>query len=101
MIPLSDLNSFFAFPTVNFTNSALVSLVSLFNVLLDSGCTHHIIRDQALFCNYVEKPISVGTVNCGSLEALGIGDVNFRYPYRDQHIIFTLRGCLLTPAAPN
>lgn len=36
-------DSHLTFPAVDFNNSALVSLVSLFNALLDSGCTHHII----------------------------------------------------------
>ena len=74
--------------------------MSLFNALLDSGCTHHIIRDQDLFYNYVEKEISVGTANCGSLAALGTGDVDFRYLYGTRKVIFTLRGCLHAPSAP-
>jgi hypothetical protein len=89
-----------AFTTVDFTNSAFVSLVSLYNALLDSGCTHHIIRDRSLFSNYASSAISVGTANCGSLEALGTGDVKFRYPYGDRHVVFTLRGCLYAPTAP-
>jgi hypothetical protein len=93
-------NSHFAFPTTNFTTSALASMVSLYNALLDSGCTHHIIRDRALFSNYVSSAISVGITNCGSLEALGTGDVKFSYPYRDRHVVFTLRGCLYAPTAP-
>lgn len=75
-------------------------MVAIFNALLDSGCTHHIIRDRTLFSNYVEKTISVGTANCGSLDALGTGNVNFRYPYGDQQVIFTLRGCLHALTAP-
>ena len=56
----------FAFSgTVDFESSALLSLTTLFNVLLDSGCTHHIIKDRSLFSTYVPKPISVGTANCG------------------------------------
>jgi hypothetical protein len=90
----------FAFPAVDFTHTAFVSLVAEFNALLDSGCTHHIIRDRGFFSNYTEKSISVGTANCGSLEALGTGDVKFRYPYGTRHIIFTLRGCLHAPSAP-
>lgn len=85
---------------VNFKNSALVSMVSLYNALLDSGCTHHIIRDCSLFSNYASSVISVGTANCGSLEALGTGDVKFRYPYGECHVVFTLRGCLYAPSAP-
>src|ERR1700678_167924 len=89
-----------ALPAVDFQNSALVSLVSLYNAILDSGCTHHIIRDRALFCNYTAWSISVGTANCGSLEALGTGDVAFRCPFGDRHVTFTLRACLYAPLAP-
>ena len=89
-----------AYASVDFQSTALLSMVSLFNALLDSGCTHHIIRDCALFRNYIAKEISVGTANCGSLDALGCGDVDFRYPYRGRHILFTLRGCLHAPTAP-
>ena len=92
--------SHFAFSTFDFSTSALASVIPLYNALLDSGCTHHIVRDRALFSTYVSSPVSVGTANCGSLEALGTGDVSFRYPYRDRHVLFTLRGCLYAPAAP-
>lgn len=71
-----------------------------FNVLLDSGCTSHVVRDQALFRDYAEKAISVDTATCGSLVALGSGDVEFRYPFGDRFVIFTLRGCLYAPTAP-
>jgi hypothetical protein len=73
----------FKFPSFAFTNSpdfttsAFSSMLALFNGLLDSGCTNHIIRDQSLFYNYVPKAISIGTANCGTLEALGTGDVDF------------------------
>ena len=73
----SASSSHFAFPTISFMTSALASMMSLYNALLDSGCMHHIIRDHALFSNYVSSSISVGTANCGSLEALGTGG----YPY--------------------
>ena len=71
----------YAFPSIDFQSASMVSMVSLYNALLDSGCTHHIVRDRRLFCSYIEKPISVGTANCGSLEALGSGDVEFCYPF--------------------
>ena len=98
--PSTSNHSTLAFPVVDFRNSALASIVASFNALLDSGCTHHIIRDRGLFRNYTTKTISVGTANCGSLEALGTGDVDFRYPYGNHHVIFTLRGCLHAPTAP-
>ena len=31
---------------------------------------------------------------------LGSGDVEFRYPFRDRNVIFTMRGCLYAPSAP-
>ena len=61
---------------------------------------NHIIRDRSLFSNFISKTTSVGTANFGFLEALGSGDVAFRYPYGDHHVTFTLRGCLFAPTAP-
>ena len=49
---------------------------------------------------YSEKAVSIGTANCGSLEALGTGDVEFRHPFGERHIIFTLKDCLYAPSAP-
>ena len=90
----------FVFASIDFSCASMVSLVSRYNALLDSGCTHHIIRERHLFRSFLAKPISVGTANCGSLEALGTGDVEFRYPFGDRHVTFTLRGCLFAPTAP-
>ena len=90
----------FASPSIDFSSTAFVSLINLYNALLDSGCTHHIIRDRALFRNYTAKAISVGTANCGSLEALGTGDVEFEDSFGDRQVIFTLRSCLFAPSAP-
>ena len=61
--------------TVDFKSMVLVSLMTQFNALLDSRCTHHIIQDHSLFHNYAPQSIFVGTTNSGSLEALGTGDV--------------------------
>ena len=89
-----------AYPAVDFKSAAMLSMVSVYNALLDSGCTHHIVRDRALFRDYTARAISVGTANCGSLAALGCGDVEFRYPFGDRLVLFTLRGCLYAPEAP-
>ena len=89
-----------AMASIDFDSAALLSLTATYNALLDSGCTHHIIRDRTLFHNYIARNVSVGTANCGSLEALGTGDVEFRHPFGDRHVIFTLRGCLYAPSAP-
>ena len=93
--------SHFAFSgSTDFTTSALVSVLSLYNALLDSGCTHHIVRDRSLFSNYTSKSISIGTANCGTLAALGTGDVDFKSLFGSQSVIFTLRGCLHAPSSP-
>ena len=94
------LYSHMAMATVDFKTTAMVSLLTTYNALLDSGCTHHIVRDRTLFRRYTEQPVSVGTANCGSLEALGTGDVEFKHPFGDRHIIFTLKACLYAPSAP-
>ena len=85
---------------VDFENSSFLLLTNLFNALLDSGCTHHIIKDRSLFLNYMPKDISVGTANCVSLQALGTGDVAFCSPYGDCCILSTLCGCLHAPTSP-
>ena len=89
-----------AFTSTILQPTALLSMAGSYNALLDSGCTHHIIRDRFLFRDYSPKSISVGTANCGSLDALGSGDVEFRYPFGDRSIVFTLRNCLYAPTAP-
>ena len=98
----SDNKSFthMAMATVDFNSTALLSLLTTYNTLLDSGCTHHIVRDHTLFQSYSAQAVSVGTANCGSLEVLGTGNVEFCHPFGDHHIIFTLRGCLYAPSAP-
>jgi hypothetical protein len=70
-------------------STTLLSMVDSFNTLLDSGCTRHVIRDRALFCDYAEKSFPVDTATCGSLDALGSGDVEFHYLFRDRYVIFT------------
>ena len=95
-----EFSSRMAMATIDFTTTAMLSLLTSYNALLDSGCTHHIVRDRTLFRSYTAQAVSVGTANCGSLEALGTGDVEFRYPFGERHIIFTLKNCLYAPSAP-
>ena len=38
--------------------------------------------------------------NCGTLAALGTGDVDFKSFFGDQCVVFTLNGCLYAPSAP-
>ena len=75
-------------------------MANSFNTLLDSGCMRQVVRDRALFHDFAEKSVSVGTATYGSLDALGSGDVEFRYPFGDRNVIFTLRDCLYAPTAP-
>ena len=100
--PSESESSALATRTIDFKRKpeATLALAANFNTLLDSGCVHHIIRDRSLFSNFISKTTSVGTANFGFLEALGSGDVAFRYPYGDHHVTFTLRGCLFAPTAP-
>ena len=72
----------------DFDSAAFIALGNVYNTILDSGCTHHIIRDRARFRNYAECALSVGTANCGSLDALGTGDVEFRYSFGDRSVTF-------------
>jgi len=67
------------------------------NTLLDSGSTHHIIRDKTLFSNY---DTAGATANCGVLMALGSGDVALRLPFGDQFVTLCLKGCLHAPDVP-
>ena len=90
----------FSFALVDFRSAVMVPIVSQYNALLDLRCTHHIVRDHHLFHSFAEKSTSVDTANCGSLEVFGIGDVEFRCPFCDRHVVFTLRGCLYAPDAP-
>ena len=77
------------------------SITTSFNMILNSGCTNHIICDQALFWTYREdEAVPVKTANCGILNMLAHGDVKFLVPFGQQQIILTLQDCLLAPDAP-
>ena len=72
-----------------------------FNMILNSGCTNHIIRDRALFWTYREdQAVPVKMANCGILNMLAHGDVKFSVPFGDQRIILILCNCLHAPNAP-
>ena len=72
-----------------------------FNSLLDSGCTHHIIRDRSLFWTYdTTRATAVKTANCGSLQSLARGSVRFRVTSGGRTVNFILNDCLHAPDAP-
>ena len=68
-------------------SSSLMLSARWVNTLLDSGCSHHLIKDRALFSTYdVSGATSVTTANCGSLTALASGDVTLRLPFKDRFV---------------
>ena len=72
-----------------------------FNSLLDSGCTHHIIRDRSLFWTYdTALATPVKTANCGFLQTLARGSVRFRVASGGRTVTFVLNDCLHAPDAP-
>ena len=92
----------FAFSTLEDLDSTLCpSMVSnLYNTILDSGCTNHIIKDHSLFWTYhTSLAVLVKTANCGILETLAKGDVKFRIRCGQHSIVFVLCDCLHAPTA--
>ena len=72
-----------------------------FNSVLDSGCTHYIICDRALFWTYdTTLATPVQTANCGSLQTLARGSVRFRVSSGSRNVTFILNDCLHAPDAP-
>ena len=53
-----------AFTSTILQPTALLSMAGSYNALLDSGCTHHIIRDRSLFHDYCQSlfPLGLPTV---------------------------------------
>jgi hypothetical protein len=81
--------------------TCLSSITTLFNSILDSGCTHHIIRDRSLFWTYhTSQAIPVKTANCGTLETLAKGDVKVRLLCSTKSVVLVFRDCLHAPSAP-
>ena len=71
------------------------------NALLDSGCSDHLIKDRSLFSSYdVSGATSVTTANCGSLNALALGDITLHLPYKGKFVAVILRNCLHAPDVP-
>ncbi|KAG6886799.1 hypothetical protein C0992_002306, partial [Termitomyces sp. T32_za158] len=72
-----------------------------FNSILDSGCTHHIIKDKRHFWTYCpELAVPVGTANCGTLNTLARGEVRFNTHVNGKTITLILKDCLHAPTVP-
>jgi len=76
----------------------LASISQIYNSILNSGCTHHIIQDWSLFWTYhTSQAIPVKTANCGVLETLAKGDVKVWLQCGTQTIVLVFRDCLHAP----
>lgn len=75
---------------LNDTNGvSFASLTQHFNVILDSGCTVHIIHDHCFFWTYDRsQAMPVGTANCGILNTLAKGEVRFEALVGGSKVIF-------------
>jgi len=80
---------------------AFAAISNLYNTILDSGCTNHIIKDHSLFWTYhMFLAVPVKTANCGILETFAKGDIKFHIQCGNRSIVFTLHDCLHAPGAP-
>ncbi|KNZ77309.1 Copia protein [Termitomyces sp. J132] len=79
----------------------LASIHTQFNVILDSGCTTHILWDCEYFWVYnPNAAVPVGTANCGILKTQACGQAHFCAHVNGQHIIINLQDCLHAPDVP-
>ena len=85
----------------NILPSAFLTSTFPFNAVLDSGCTHYILRDRANFWTYdTTKASPVKTANCGYLQTLARGTARFRVSSGGRSVVFILNDCLHAPDAP-
>jgi len=85
----------------NLSPVCLSTLSSLYNTILNSGCTNHIIQDHSLFWTYhTSMAVPVKMANCGILETLAKDDVKFHIQCGSQSIVFVLHDCLHVLSAP-
>ena len=86
--------------------TVLSDLQSIFQALLDSACTYHIIRDKSLFWTYrPDQAIEVGTSSSGYLmtEAKGLVKLEVEVVSANTpspRVILSLHDCLHGPSAP-
>lgn len=76
-----------------------------FQALLDSACTHHIIKDQSLFWTYCSDcSLKVSTASSGMLQTKVQGLVKLEVDVQDssndtQTVVLSLHDCLHAPNA--
>ncbi|KAJ2914303.1 hypothetical protein MD484_g6105, partial [Candolleomyces efflorescens] len=76
---------------------------SQFNMLLDSGCSSHMVKDRSLFWDFddsVGSRVTVKTANCGEFTTLGKGTVKFEVRIGQKRVMLCLRDCLYSPELP-
>ncbi len=75
--------------------------LEVFKALLDSGTTHHIVRDHEVFHTYDEsKALPVKMANCGVLNTFAMGDAHISVDVGGWTATIILRQCLHAPDAP-
>lgn len=91
-----------AFSTIaDLSPVCLSTMLSLYNTILNSGCTNHIIRDRSFFWTYhTSLAVPVKTANCGILETLAKGNVKFRDQCGSRSVVFVLCDCLHVLSTP-
>ncbi|PPQ85596.1 hypothetical protein CVT24_012278, partial [Panaeolus cyanescens] len=84
-VPNAHLASAFSYAYVSsdyeeLQASANLANSSACNALLDSGCSHHVIRDRSSFCSYDDSSsVDIAVANSGCLVAPGRGDVPIQF----------------------
>lgn len=99
---MATLDSCLQSESLKFTPRLCAQVANIFNALLDSGTTHHIVRSCAAFCSQynVAGALPIKTANCGYLTTYAVGDVSFDVLYKGQQVQLTLHDCLHAPDAP-
>ncbi|PPQ84971.1 hypothetical protein CVT24_000149, partial [Panaeolus cyanescens] len=90
----SGFSAYILFDSSELVASALVAQSVSCNTLLDSGCTHHIVRDRSCFSTYD----SSASVNVAV--APGRGDVPIEFACEGVPVHVVLRDCLHAPDIP-
>ncbi|KAK0476049.1 hypothetical protein IW261DRAFT_1567310 [Armillaria novae-zelandiae] len=75
--------------------------LEVFKALLDSGTTHHIVKDREAFHTYNEsKALPMKTTNCGMLNTFAMGNAHIGVDISSHMVTIILHQCLHAPDAP-